>query len=154
MVSFITSELTDPLSLERLSLLTFWNGAENQDHGFETGRGIVGILPANWPRMVRSFRLKKRNEEDEEEEEEVKRRSAKPVSIGNYITIGNHSEVQGPHYAKTGKKLPQTIAHRGYNKCYPENTLRAFRGAVEAGSHAIETDLHLSKDGVVVISHV
>lgn len=30
----------------------------------------------------------------------------------------------------------------------------AFRGAVVAGSHAIETDLHLSKDGVVVLSHV
>lgn len=27
-------------------------------------------------------------------------------------------------------------------------------GAVEAGAHAIETDIHLSKDGVVVLSHV
>jgi glycerophosphoryl diester phosphodiesterase len=71
-------------------------------------------------------------------------------------TTGNHhhSELQGQHYSKTGKKLPQTIAHRGYSKCYPENTLSAFRGAVETGSHAIETDLQLSKDGVVVISHV
>lgn len=30
----------------------------------------------------------------------------------------------------------------------------AFIGAIKAGSHAIETDIHLSKDGVVVISHV
>lgn len=30
----------------------------------------------------------------------------------------------------------------------------AFKGAVDIGAHAIETDLHLSKDGVVVISHV
>lgn len=30
----------------------------------------------------------------------------------------------------------------------------AFKGAVEVGAHAIETDVHLSKDGVVVISHV
>lgn len=30
----------------------------------------------------------------------------------------------------------------------------AFRGAVEVGTHAIETDVHLSKDGVVVLSHV
>lgn len=30
----------------------------------------------------------------------------------------------------------------------------AFVGAVKAGAHAIETDIHLSKDGVVVISHV
>ncbi|KAK8103612.1 NAD(P)-binding protein [Apiospora kogelbergensis] len=31
--------------------------------------------------------------------------------------------------------------------------MAAFRGAVEAGSHALETDLHLSKDGVVMLSH-
>lgn len=29
----------------------------------------------------------------------------------------------------------------------------AFRGAAEVGAHAIETDLHLSADGVVVLSH-
>ena len=32
--------------------------------------------------------------------------------------------------------------------------MAAFRGAVEVGSHALETDIHLSKDGVVVLSHV
>lgn len=53
-----------------------------------------------------------------------------------------------------GRTLPQAIAHRGYKAAYPENTMGAFRGAVEVGAHAIETDLHLSKDGVVVISHV
>ena len=50
--------------------------------------------------------------------------------------------------------LPQTIAHRGYKKKYPENTMSAFTAAVGAGCHAIETDMHLSRDGVVVISHV
>lgn len=29
----------------------------------------------------------------------------------------------------------------------------AFKGAIGVGAHAIETDIHLSKDGVVVISH-
>ncbi|KAG9236214.1 putative glycerophosphoryl diester phosphodiesterase [Amylocarpus encephaloides] len=51
-----------------------------------------------------------------------------------------------------GRK-PQAIAHRGYKAAYPENTMGAFRGAVEVGAHAIETDIHLSKDGVVVLSH-
>ena len=50
--------------------------------------------------------------------------------------------------------MPQAIAHRGYKARYPENTMGAFRGAVEAGAHAIETDIHLSKDDEVVISHV
>jgi phosphatidylglycerol phospholipase C len=30
----------------------------------------------------------------------------------------------------------------------------AFKGAVEVGADALETDIHLSSDGVVVLSHV
>ena len=32
--------------------------------------------------------------------------------------------------------------------------MSAFTHAVTVGSHGLETDLHLSKDGVVVLSHV
>lgn len=53
-----------------------------------------------------------------------------------------------------GGKLPQSIAHRGYKAKHPENTMGAFKGAVDVGANAIETDVHLSKDGVVVLSHV
>jgi phosphatidylglycerol phospholipase C len=52
------------------------------------------------------------------------------------------------------RPLPQSIGHRGYKAKFPENTMAAFRGAVAAGVHAIETDVHLTKDGVVVLSHV
>lgn len=51
-------------------------------------------------------------------------------------------------------RTPQCIAHRGYKAKHPENTMAAFRAAAAAGAHAIETDLHLSRDGVVVLSHV
>ncbi|KAM3066800.1 hypothetical protein ACMFMG_011869 [Clarireedia jacksonii] len=54
---------------------------------------------------------------------------------------------------RRGRILPQAIAHRGYKAAFPENTMGAFRGAVEVGAHAIETDLHIAKDGTVVISH-
>jgi glycerophosphoryl diester phosphodiesterase len=54
---------------------------------------------------------------------------------------------------KLGRRLPQTIAHRGYKANHPENTMAAFAGAVKAGAHAVETDIHLSQDGVVVLSH-
>jgi phosphatidylglycerol phospholipase C len=30
----------------------------------------------------------------------------------------------------------------------------AFKGAVDVGADALETDIHLSSDGVVVLSHV
>ena len=50
--------------------------------------------------------------------------------------------------------MPQTIAHRGYKAKHPENTMGAMRGAVEVGAHALETDIHLTKDDEVVLSHV
>ncbi|KAH7041965.1 PLC-like phosphodiesterase [Macrophomina phaseolina] len=64
----------------------------------------------------------------------------------------------GTTAASTGSKmssrpLPQAIAHRGYKAKFPENTMAAFVGAVDVGAHAIETDVHLSRDGVVVLSH-
>lgn len=55
---------------------------------------------------------------------------------------------------KLGRRFPQTIAHRGYKAEHPENTMAAFEGAIKVGAHAIETDIHLSKDDVVVLSHV
>ncbi|KAF3049267.1 gamma-tubulin [Didymella keratinophila] len=54
---------------------------------------------------------------------------------------------------ETGRQLPQVIAHRGFKAKFPENTMGAFRGAVEVGANAVETDVHLTRDGVVVLSH-
>jgi phosphatidylglycerol phospholipase C len=62
--------------------------------------------------------------------------------------------VAQPSPRDPSRLLPQAIAHRGAKFDWPENTMAAFRGAVKAGAHAIETDIHLSADGVAVISHV
>lgn len=45
------------------------------------------------------------------------------------------------------------IAHRGFSGMYPENTMLAFREAMKAGCNGIETDVQMSKDGVLVICH-
>ncbi len=45
------------------------------------------------------------------------------------------------------------IAHRGANRCAPQNTLPAFKKAIEMGADGFETDVHLSKDGIPVICH-
>ncbi|HSR73276.1 MAG TPA: glycerophosphodiester phosphodiesterase [Sulfurovum sp.] len=45
------------------------------------------------------------------------------------------------------------IAHRGLSTEYPENTLLAFKKALEAGADGIETDLRLSLDGEVILFH-
>ena len=55
---------------------------------------------------------------------------------------------------ENGVQLPQAIAHRGYKAAFPENTMASFEGAVKAGAHALETDIHLTSDDVVVLSHV
>jgi glycerophosphoryl diester phosphodiesterase len=44
-------------------------------------------------------------------------------------------------------------AHRGGRGLFPENTLYAFRGALAIGVTTLETDLAVTKDGVLVISH-
>ena len=48
---------------------------------------------------------------------------------------------------------PIAIAHRGGAEELPENTLPAFDAAVALGYHHLETDAHLSSDGVVFSFH-
>jgi glycerophosphoryl diester phosphodiesterase len=43
--------------------------------------------------------------------------------------------------------------HRGARGLRPENTLPSFEAAFDAGVAAVETDLHLTQDGVPVICH-
>jgi glycerophosphoryl diester phosphodiesterase len=45
------------------------------------------------------------------------------------------------------------IAHRGGGGLRPENTMKAFDHAVSLGVDALECDVHLSRDGEVVIIH-
>jgi len=45
------------------------------------------------------------------------------------------------------------IAHRGASGTAPENTLAAFRRAVDVGADMIELDVQLARDGTVVVIH-
>jgi glycerophosphoryl diester phosphodiesterase len=47
----------------------------------------------------------------------------------------------------------EIIAHRGASHDAPENTLAAVRLGWERGSDSVEIDVHLSKDGRVVLMH-
>jgi glycerophosphoryl diester phosphodiesterase len=44
-------------------------------------------------------------------------------------------------------------AHRGAAAERPENTLPAFRRALELGADALETDVHLTADGEIILAH-
>jgi glycerophosphoryl diester phosphodiesterase len=48
---------------------------------------------------------------------------------------------------------PVVIAHRGGAKLRPENTIAAFDHAVALGVDGCECDVHLSRDGEVVVLH-
>ncbi len=43
--------------------------------------------------------------------------------------------------------------HRGARAVHPENTLPSFEAAFDVGVSSIETDLHLTRDGVIVLHH-
>jgi len=48
---------------------------------------------------------------------------------------------------------PWIIAHRGFKKKYPENTLVGFQAAMDAGVSMIELDVTLSRDRKLVVIH-
>jgi len=45
------------------------------------------------------------------------------------------------------------IAHQGFSSRYPSCTFPAFQAAIELGVDLVEMDLHLSKDGEIVVIH-
>ena len=52
----------------------------------------------------------------------------------------------------TGRDV-EFVAHRGESADAPENTMAAFRLAWERGVKAIELDVHLARDGSLIVSH-
>src|SRR5438105_3355435 len=60
----------------------------------------------------------------------------------------DHAFLAGPH--------PRAFVHRGWHAgalSGMENSLPAFRPAVREGFHYLETDVHATSDGVVVVHH-
>jgi glycerophosphoryl diester phosphodiesterase len=48
---------------------------------------------------------------------------------------------------------PLSVAHRGHSIAYPENTLEAYRKAIELGVEMIECDVNVTRDGTLVMMH-
>lgn len=55
-----------------------------------------------------------------------------------------------PYFAP---RRPRVLAHRGLAVDAPENTLLAFAHALALGVDHLETDVHVSRDGVAMIAH-
>lgn len=57
------------------------------------------------------------------------------------------------NYWKQSPKNIYVAAHRGFSSKYPENTLLAFKAAVELGVDQLELDVRVTKDNELVIIH-
>ncbi len=72
--------------------------------------------------------------------------SARPREVGFGLMIAMKSEFfAGPH--------PRIIAHRGASAAFPENTMPAFAAAADLGVAYIELDVHMTRDGRIVVAH-
>ncbi|MBE6712303.1 MAG: hypothetical protein E7580_02150 [Ruminococcaceae bacterium] len=81
----------------------------------------------------------------------------------NYLTIDNYldfpkvvaellAEVDVDYWTQSPKNV-FVAAHRGWRSKYPENTMEAFRAALDLGVDQIETDVRVTRDGKLVLIH-
>jgi glycerophosphoryl diester phosphodiesterase len=49
--------------------------------------------------------------------------------------------------------LPRVFGHRGSSGTHPENTLESFRAAAASGVRFLEFDIHMTRDGEIVVAH-
>ncbi len=85
------------------------------------------------------------------------------VSDFPYLTIDSYLdfpkvvapllEQKGKNYWKQSPENIYVAAHRGWRSRYPENTMAAFRAALELGVDQIETDVRITKDSQLVLIH-
>ena len=74
------------------------------------------------------------------------RRALRPAALGLLSLLAVSASAQD-----AGR--PLYAAHRGGSLLWPENSLLAFRSAAELGADYLEMDVHLSRDGEVVVIH-
>lgn len=77
----------------------------------------------------------------------------RPLLLGGWVagSMGMVAAMVGAGAAQA--PLPLLAAHRGGSLLWPENSLLAFRNALALGADFVEFDVHLSRDGEVVVIH-
>ena len=78
---------------------------------------------------------------------------AAPGPLGRLRCSGVSTRTRFPPAARHGPDLPLAMAHRGFSRDGLENSMAAFRAAVELGFRHLETDVHTTADGVLLLFH-
>ena len=69
------------------------------------------------------------------------------------VAIALAGSVSESSMPRSAGPSPRIAAHRGGALLWPENSLTAFRSALALGVDLVELDVHLSRDGEVVVIH-
>lgn len=79
------------------------------------------------------------------------------IALSIVVVIGvnfayNFADRRGVLHMGLGN-LVEVTAHRGYSAAYPENTIPAFKGAIQVGADWAELDVQQTADGEVIVMH-
>ena len=79
------------------------------------------------------------------------------IALSIVVVIGvnfayNFADRRGVLHMGLGNPVEVT-AHRGYSAVYPENTIPAFKGAIQVGADWVELDVQQTADGEVIVMH-
>ena len=75
------------------------------------------------------------------------------IALGGCVTPPRATLAPMPDPTQTQATRPWLIAHRGASAHRPEHTLAAYALAIDQGADAIEPDLVMTRDGVLVARH-
>ncbi len=87
--------------------------------------------------------------------EDMKASYQHPRGVFGVGALSRRAELDGKIGLLSAPLLPRPLvyAHRGGSALRPENTLAAFEHGLSLGADGLEFDVHLSRDGVVVVHH-
>lgn len=79
------------------------------------------------------------------------------IALSIVVVIGvnfayNFADRRGVLHMRLDNPVEVT-AHRGYSAVYPENTIPAFKGAIQVGADWAELDVQQTADGEVIVMH-
>jgi glycerophosphoryl diester phosphodiesterase len=78
------------------------------------------------------------------------------LAVASYSVAALIARPASPHpwfVPRAGEHTPLVFAHQGGENLRPSNTMLAFQHAVDLGADVLDTDLHMTGDGALVLMH-